>query len=272
MNAELEITPEAVDTEIIEISNSDSEEEIQNLDLCECEIIYELDFRELEQIPHITEKLTEGQVLEEIMLEGDTDFQEKDNCKNIELPNKQEIDREMVVWPNMSVETSCEQKECVEMKTYNVSLPKLFKAKESIHTNEIELEISKINEVKVRELPREVKLEIPIEQDKSHLHTKLKKVLGHKVIRRANTTKLVKREVCRPPPKPPYILNINREVIGIIENVVPKTRHPLKPPRIHGSVDREGMDIEKECLLNTVLNHRPPPKPPPKGLGYSQTS
>ena len=31
-NAELEITPEAVDTEIIEISNSDSEEEIQNLD------------------------------------------------------------------------------------------------------------------------------------------------------------------------------------------------------------------------------------------------
>ena len=29
-NAELEITPETVDTEIIEISNSDSEEEIQN--------------------------------------------------------------------------------------------------------------------------------------------------------------------------------------------------------------------------------------------------
>ena len=61
-------------------------------------------------------------------------------------------------------------------------------------------------------------------------------------------------------------------MIGIIENVVPKTRHPLKPPRIHGSVDREGIDLEKECLLNTVLNHRPPPKPPPKGLGYSQTS
>ena len=42
---------------------------------------------------------------------------------------------------------------------------------------------------------------------------------------------------------------------------------PLKPPRIHGSVDRQGIDLEKECLLNTVLNHRPPPKPPPKGLG-----
>ena len=48
MNAELEITQEAVDTEIIEISDSDSEEEVQVLDLCECEIIDELDFRELE--------------------------------------------------------------------------------------------------------------------------------------------------------------------------------------------------------------------------------
>ena len=76
MNAGLEVTQGAVDTEIIEISNSDSEEEIQILDLCECEIIDELDFRELEQIPHVMVKLTEGQVLEEFMLE-DTDFQER---------------------------------------------------------------------------------------------------------------------------------------------------------------------------------------------------
>ena len=46
----------------------------------------------------------------------------------------------------------------------------------------------------------------------------------------------------------------------------PKTRPPLKPPRIHSSVDREGIVQEKECLLDTVLNHRPPPKPPPKSL------
>ena len=172
----------------------------------------------------------------------------------------------------MPVETSCEQEECVERKTCNMSLPKLFKAKESLHTNEIELEIPKINEVEVRELPREIKLEIPIEQERSNLHTKLKKFLGPKVIRRANPTELVKREVCRPPPKPPYILNIKGEVIGIIENVVPKIRPPLNPPRICSNVDREGLDLEKECLLNTVLNHRPPPKPTPKGLGYSQIS
>ena len=49
---------EAVDTEIIEISNSDSEEKIQNLDLCECEIIDELNFRELEQIPQVTHRGT----------------------------------------------------------------------------------------------------------------------------------------------------------------------------------------------------------------------
>ena len=120
----------------------------------------------------------------------------------------------MVLWPDMPVETSYEQEECVEMKTCDVSLPKMFKTKESVHANEIELEMSKINKVEVRELPREIKLEIPIEQERSNLHTKLK------VIKRANPTKLVKREVCRPPLKPPYILNIKGEVIGIIENMV----------------------------------------------------
>ena len=41
MNAGLEVTQEAVDTEIIEVSESDSEEEVQILDLGECEIIDE---------------------------------------------------------------------------------------------------------------------------------------------------------------------------------------------------------------------------------------
>ena len=105
----------------------------------------------------------------------------------------------MVVWPNMPEEISYEQQECVEMKTCDMSLPELFKAKENVHINEVELEMPKISEVEIRELPREVKLEIPIEQDKSNLHTKRKKVLGSKAISRANITKLVKREVCRPP-------------------------------------------------------------------------
>ena len=72
--------------------------------------------------------------------------------------------------------------------------------------------------------------------------------------------KMDKKLNYRPPSKPPYILNANGEVIGIIENMVPKTRPPLKPPRIHSKVDREGKDQEKECLLDTMSNNRPPPK------------
>ena len=113
------------------------------------------------------------------------------------MPDKQEIDKEMVVLPDMPVETSCEQEECVEMKTCNVSLPKLFKAKESVHTDEIELEMPKINEVEVKELPRIIQLGKPTEQDKSKLHPKWKKVLTPRAVRRANPTKLVKRETCR---------------------------------------------------------------------------
>ena len=94
ISAELELTQEAVDTDFIEESdsNSDSEEGIQILDLGECEIIDELDFSELEQIPHVTVKLTEGQVLEEFILEEETDFQDIDQCKMVERG----IDRKVV--------------------------------------------------------------------------------------------------------------------------------------------------------------------------------
>ena len=95
-------------------------------------------------------------MLEEFMLEEDIDFQEGDDGKNVELPSRQEI--------------------CVEMKTCDMLLPELFKAKGSVHTNEVELKIPKINEVKVKKLPKEVKLDIPTEQEKSNLHTKRKKV------------------------------------------------------------------------------------------------
>ena len=50
--------------------------------------------------------------------------QEMEECI-VELSDKQEIDKEMVVLPNMPEKTSCEQEECVEMKTYNMSLLKL---------------------------------------------------------------------------------------------------------------------------------------------------
>ena len=54
----------------------------------------------------------------------------------VELSDKQEIDKEMVVLPDMPQKTFCEQEECVEMKTCDMSLPNLFKAKEMVHTDE----------------------------------------------------------------------------------------------------------------------------------------
>ena len=80
----------------------------------------------------------------------------------------------------------------------------------------------------------------------------------------------------RCPPKSPYIQNVNGEVIGTIEEenlpyVVPKPRPLLKPPRIYGNADREGIrDPEKEHLLHTEPNYRPPPKPPPKVCGIAR--
>ena len=162
------------------------------MDLDECEIIDELDFRELEQIPHVTVKLTEGQVLEEFMLEEEIEFQEMDKCI-VELPDKQEIDREMVVLPKMPVRTACEQEECIEEEIFIRSLPELCKAQETIHKDDIQLEMPKVNTTEISELSREIKLEMPIEQSKSNLHTKWKKVLGSKVVRRANPTKLEKK-------------------------------------------------------------------------------
>ena len=82
----------------------------------------------------------------------------------------------MVVLPDMPEKTSCEQEESVEMKTCDMSLPNWFKAKESVHADEKELEVPEINKVEIKELPREMKLEKPIELDKSKIHPKQKKV------------------------------------------------------------------------------------------------
>ena len=127
--------------------------------------------------------------------------QEMEECI-VELPSKEEIDREMVVLHEMPVKTSCEQEECVEMKTCNMSLPELFKAEESVHTNKMELEKPEINAVEIKELHREMKLEKPVELDESKLHSKPKKVLTSRVVKRANPAGLEKGKTCRPPLTP----------------------------------------------------------------------
>ena len=69
----------------------------------------------------------------------------------------------------MPVRIACEQEECIEGEICDRSLPKLTRAEESVHKDEIKLETPEINAVEISKLPREVKLEVPIEQSESKL-------------------------------------------------------------------------------------------------------
>ena len=121
--------------------------------------------------------------------------------------------------------------------------------------------------MEVKELPKKIKLENPIKLIKREIcrpppmPPDRQNSLNHKheTKKESQEAKKIERELnYRPPQKLPYILDTIGEVMEIIENVVPKTRPPLKPPRIHGSIHREGIGQEKECLLNTVSNISPP--------------
>ena len=149
------------------------------------------------------------------------------------------IDRKLVDPPEISMRMACEEEEFTKEEIYNRSLPELpelCKAQESIHKDDIQLETPKVNTTEISKLPRKIKLEICIEQSKSKLHTKQKKVLGSKVIRRANATKLTKRKlpsICRPPSKPPdrqNSLNYKHETkkggVQPYKNKKGKTRNP----------------------------------------------
>ena len=183
--------------------------------------IDKIDLWQLTQIPHMGMKLTEGQILKEFMLEEEIEIQDKDKCKICDSP-----------------------------------LPRLYSTKKRVH--ETKLETPKINIVKMNEIPREeIRLEVSKPTTDPTLHSRWTQILGSKLDRRVKSTRSGKRKVhlmCRPPSKPPdeqnnldtkarnysreetannrpppkplYILDDNGEVIGTIENVVPKLRPP----------------------------------------------
>ena len=189
--------------------------------------IDEIDFWDLEPIPHAIVRLVEGQVLEEFMLE-----------------------------------------EVCEM-----SLPKLSRAEESVHKDKITLEIPKINAIEINENPREMRLEVAIPTRNilcysiPKLHAHRIKILGSKLGRRVNPTRLVKRRVhsmCRPPSKPPdRKINLNIKARNYAREETANNRPPPKSPCIL-NVNREIVGIiKKENLSCVVPKPRPPPKPPP---------
>ena len=195
------LTQESVDTEFIEekVDNCytatpvtfDSKEEedtdLHRIDVCDmielqdfpCKIVEvdmqdfpttimdELELWELIEIPDTPIRPAEGQILEEFMLEEEIEIQGIDKCKKVELPDEQEIEK--CISPEMPVRIACEQEECIEEETGDMSLPKLYRAEESIQKDELKLETPIINKVVISELPKEVKLEMPMEQNGSKL-------------------------------------------------------------------------------------------------------
>ena len=109
--------------------------------------IDEIDLWELTQIPHTGMKLTEGQILEEFMLEEEIEIQDKDKCKICDSP-----------------------------------LPRLYSAKKRVH--ETKLETPKINTVKINEIPREeIRLEVSKPTTNPTLHSRWTQILGSKLDR-----------------------------------------------------------------------------------------
>ena len=63
----------------------------------------------------------------------------------------------------MPVRIAYEQEGCIEEEICDRSLPKMYRAEESVHIDEIKLGTPKINAVEISESPREVNLGMPIE-------------------------------------------------------------------------------------------------------------
>ena len=102
------------------------------------------------------------------------------------------------------------------------------------------------------------------------LHAKWRKVLACKLGRRVNPTRLMKRRVhsmCRPPSKPPDRQNnLNIKARNYAREETANNRPPPQLPCIL-NVNREVVGIiKKENLSCVVPKPRPPPKPPSKYL------
>ena len=112
----------------------------------------EVDVQDLQDLPtKIIDELELSDIclIDKYILEKEEiEAQEMEECI-IELPDKQDIDREMVVLPEMPVKTSCEQEECIEEEIFIRSLSELCKVGASIHKDDIQLETPKVNTTEI---------------------------------------------------------------------------------------------------------------------------
>ena len=102
----------------------------------------------------------------------------------------------------------------------------------------------------------------------SKLHTKQRKILGSKMVRRVNPTRLVKRKIpskiCRPPTKPPDRKNrlnakVSKRILSKMHAKEDRVnyRPPSKSPFMLNANRERIKDSEKEDRVN----YRPPPTP-----------
>ena len=76
-------------------------------------------------------KLSDIHLIEKYILDKEEiEAQEMEKCI-VELPDKQEIDREMVVLPKIPVRMACEQEECIEEEIFIRSLSDWVKHKKA---------------------------------------------------------------------------------------------------------------------------------------------
>ena len=191
--------------------------------------IGELELWELVEISDAPTSLTDRQILEEFMLEEETDFQGIDECKIVdvqdELEIKECIDGKIVGMPNIPVKVAYEQEECIKEEISDVLTPihaeqEISLPNRTIDQSMTEWEMSILNQNIAGQL-------IP------KLHTRHRKVSGSKLVRRVNPTRLVRRiipSMCRPPPKPPDRQNSLNDKAS---NRVMPYMNPKRRPDIH---------------------------------------
>ena len=160
-------------------------------------------------------------------------------------------------------EMPLEQSESMLVQNVNlVSDITPFHAKHDILLPNKSIDLCKIFPFEISAASRKILGKIP------KLHTKQKRILGSKLVRRAIPTGLVKRKIpliCRPSSKPPG--RQNRLNVKISKIVLSKIHYNKKrfgyrlplTPSFMLNANREGMrDLEKE----DKISYRSPPKPP----------
>ena len=232
-------------------------------------------------MPNIPTRITDDQVIEELMLEEEEiDSQGIDECKTeklqdipIEVAKEQELEE-------------CMQEEVVS----DMTLPEIYRVDERIHTD-VQLEMPIIKSEKghiVQDEPRLVQdrtlihaIPNPLQNNAQAQHMTEQKVslpdranIGkiilttHESSRQSLRSEVVRKEIstyidslCRPPKPPDKQNSLESEISKkILPYINPIYRPPPKPPNTQDTKEERKWIFRKKPYTKTAC--RPPPKPP----------